>query len=57
MSLIDFFHSLDVNGKNFLSLTDFSEFLSFHNISFNTFNLRKLIKAYDKNNKFTIIPI
>ena len=53
-SPIDFFNSLDIHRKNFLSLTDFSEFLSFHNINFNSFTLRRLIRTYDKKNKFTI---
>ena len=53
-SPIEYFEFLDINNKNFLSLTDFSEFLSYHNISFNPFTLRRLIRTYDKNGKFTI---
>ena len=53
-SPIEFFELLDINNKNFLSLTDFSEFLTYHNISFNPFTLRRLIRTYDKNGKFTI---
>ena len=53
-SPIEYFEFLDINNKNFLSLTDFSEILSYHNISFNPFTLRRLIRTYDKNGKFTI---
>ena len=50
-SPIEYFEFLDINNKNFLSLTDFSEILSYHNISFNPFTLRRLIRTYDKNGK------
>ena len=50
----EFFNYLDINKKSFLSLTDFSDYLSNFNIPFNTHALRKLIRTYDKNGKFTI---
>ena len=50
----EFFNYLDINQKNFLSLTDFSDYLTNFNIPFNTYALRKLIRTYDKTNKFTI---
>ena len=50
----EFFSYLDVNKKGFLSLTDFSDYLSNFNIQFNNYTLRKLIRTYDKNGKFTI---
>ena len=45
----EFFNYLDINKKSFLSLTDFSDYLSNFNIPFNTHALRKLIRTYDKN--------
>ena len=53
-SPIEYFEFLDINNKNFLSLTDFSDYLSNFNIQFNNYTLRKLIRTYDKNGKFTV---
>ena len=48
-SPIEYFEFLDINNKNFLSLTDFSEFLFYYSVSFNPFTLRRLIRTYIYN--------
>ena len=49
------YDKLDNSKKTFINLSDLSSFLSSNNIEYNEFLLRRLIRTYDKRDKFLIV--
>ena len=49
------YNKLDNSQKSFINLPDLLSFLSSNNIEYNELLLRRLIRTYDKSNKFLII--
>jgi Ca2+-binding EF-hand superfamily protein len=49
------YYKLDNSKKTFINLSDLSSFLSSNNVEYNEFLLRRLIRTYDKRDKFLIV--